>query len=180
METHWYGPHRVKCLFRVISSYHGCSSRLDSFLDDRRKRGDTGQKKERCVLMARTPASSPTDRKSGGALSRVITNTSGRTQIKRERCCLKELLGSCFKVCTCLSSPLMVCTWHSHSVRPWSTRSSRDDHGGNTFAFCEEKIMCYHSKLVCLCVCTCNRVQEGVTCSFGSFSEELVPVFSPS
>lgn len=162
METHWYGPHRVKCLSRVISSYHGCSSRLYSVLDDGGRRGDTEQKKERCVLMARTQAFSPTDRKTGGALSRVITNTSGKTQIKRERCCLEELLGSCFKVCTCLSSPLMVCTWHSHSVRPWSTHSSRDDHGGNTFVFCEEKIMFDQPELVCLCVRTCNRVQEGV------------------
>lgn len=88
-------------------------------------------------------------------------------------------LHSCLKVCTCPSSPLMVCTWLSRSVRTWSTHSRQDAHAGNTSAFCKENNVLLYK--VCLHVCLCVAVYSGVfTCSFESSSEELVPVFSPS
>lgn len=75
------------------------------------------------------------------------------TQIQEGNVSFKRVnaLHSCFKVCTCLSSPLMVCTWLSRSVRPWSTHSSQDAHGGNTSAFCEE--MFYYIRFVRMCAC---------------------------
>lgn len=42
---------------------------------------------------------------------------------------------SSLKVCTCVSSPLAVCTWPSRGARPWSTRSSPDGPAENTFVF---------------------------------------------
>ncbi len=68
----------------------------------------------------------------------------------------------CVKVCPCRGSLLMVCTWLSHCVQPWSTRSSRGVHSGNTSAFCDEnKIIC-QIKLACTCICTSAAVYRSV------------------
>lgn len=101
------------------------------------------------MLRARTPASSPRGKRTGGVLSRVIASTSAKEETER-KVLFKgvHMLGFCLKVC--LSSPLMVCTWLSRSVLLWSTRSSRDAHGGNTSAFCEEQMKL--SDKVCLYV----------------------------
>lgn len=62
------------------------------------------------------------------------------------------------KSSTSLSSLLVVCTWLSHSVRPLSTRSSPDAHGGNSCTSWGKKIQNVKRKLfecVSLCVAEC-------------------------